>query len=394
MTRAIIVLLLLIWPAPAGAHTRSQTNATLTVGDQGVRLSLAIEAREVTRIAGAAGPGAGLEQDMRLHFLKAITLSADGAPCQATATAPAFASTMRMEIAYACPKDWRALSLTYGAFFDVARGHIAIVHADVDGQPRGETVLSKLSRDLTLPRAPGAPPSRPAGFWAFLTMGIAHILEGLDHLCFVAGLLLLARSFGAAVLTLTGFTLGHSATLALGALDLVRVSPAAVETLIAATIFCVGLEALRARGGGGEAVRWAMAAALGFIVTSVAVGGAPVWLCLAAIALVLGAGFHDAQATDWRRPFAFAAGFGTIHGLAFAETLREVLTPGGGLLVALLGFNLGVELGQIFAAAVAAGLLAIWRVRHAPSAETGAFVASCLLLFGGAVWLAARLPLA
>jgi hypothetical protein len=193
---------------------------------------------------------------------------------------------------------------------------------------------------------------------------------------------------------MTGFTLGHSVTLALGALDAVRVHPPAVEALVAATILCVGLEALRAQGAPPKAVAWAMIAGVGLVTATLTAGAAPVWLCLAVAALLVGAGLQDGSVTGWRRPFAFAAGFGTIHGLAFAETLREVLTPGGGLLRALLGFNLGVEAGQIFVAAVAAGLFAVWRMRHPASAPSGAYLASCALTFGGATWLAARLPFA
>lgn len=394
MRRALLLLLAVICAVAAQAHTRSQTSAILTADQSGVQLTAAVEAREVTRATALPGLALPLDQAMRLHFLKEIQISADGTPCPATARAPAFGAVMRMEIAYACPAGWRELTLRYNAFFDVARGHIAIVHFEIDGQPRGETVLSKLSRAMTIPRAADAEPSRADGFLTFLSMGVAHILEGVDHLCFVIGLLLIARGLGAAAVTLTGFTLGHSVTLALGALDVVRVSPPVVETLIAVTIVAVGLEALRAQGAAHRAVEWAMLCVTAFVCASGVAAGAPVWLVLAAIAIVLGAGFSTGGQATWRKPFAFAAGFGTIHGLAFAETLREALTPGGGLVWALLGFNVGVEIGQLFVAAIAAGAFAIWRSRHEVSAAAGAYTTACLLLFGGAAWLAARLPFA
>lgn len=394
MIRILVAIFALGLSAAATAHTRSQTSAVLSADKEGVRLTLAIEAREVTRVVGLPGLGASLNEAMRLHFLKEIEVSADGAVCPATATAPANAPMMRMEIAYSCPATWRALTLHYNAFFEVARGHIAILHAEIDGQPRGEVLLAKLSREVTLPRAAEAAAAQPSGFRAFVRMGVEHILEGVDHLCFVIGLLLVARSFGAAAITLTGFTLGHSATLAVGAFDLVRVSPYVVETLIAATILTIGLEALRAQGATSRAMEWAMLSALAFAAASLAAAGAPVWLVLAAGALILGAGLNQSATVNWRRPFAFAAGFGTIHGLAFAETLREALTPGGGLLWALLGFNFGVELGQLLVAGSAAAAFAVWRNWNAAAASTGAYVTACLLLFGGAIWLAARLPLA
>jgi hypothetical protein len=390
----VLILLALCGAISSHAHTRSQTSAILTADPSGVRLTVAIEAREVTRATALPGLALPLPQAMRLHFLKEVQISADGVPCPATARAPSFAATMRMEIDYACPPGWRDLNLTYNAFFDVARGHIAIVHAEIDGQPRGEAVLSKLVRDLAIPRTGEATEAHRDGFFAFLDMGVLHILEGIDHLCFVIGLLLITRSFGTAAITLTGFTLGHSVTLALGALDVVRVSAPVVETLIAVTILAVALEALRAQGATSRAVEWAMLCVLAFAAASLAIAGAPVWLILATIALILGAGFSAGADTTWRKPFAFAAGFGTIHGLAFAETLREALTPGGGLLWALLGFNLGVEVGQLLVAAVAAGAFTLWQARHSASAAAGAYAMACLLLLGGATWFAARLPFA
>lgn len=394
MIRFLVLLVAVSFAGSAQAHTRSQTSAIFTADQSGVRLTVAIDAREVTRTSALPGMALPLDQAMRLHFLKEVHVSADGTICPATARAPAFAAVMRMEISFACPPDWRALTLHYNAFFAVARGHIAIVHSEIDGQPRGEAVLSKLSRDLTIPRAANAAPSQTAGFFAFFTMGVAHILEGVDHLCFVIGLLLIARGLRAAAIILTGFTVGHSITLALGALDAVRVNPPVVETLIAVTIIAVGLEALRAQGASSRAIEWSMLCVIAFAAASLVVAGAPPWLILAATALAVGAGFGTRDDLAWRKSFVFAAGFGTIHGLAFAETLREALTPGGGLLSALLGFNLGVEVGQIFVASLAAGLFALWRIRHAPGAAAGAYVTACLLLFGGATWFAARLPFA
>jgi hypothetical protein len=206
----------------------------------------------------------------------------------------------------------------------------------------------------------------------------------------------MARSFGPAAATLTGFTLGHSVTLALGALDVVRVTPAGVEALIAGTIFCVGLGAARVHGGTDRSIESAAAGALGLVAASALATGVPVWLALALAALILGAAFSSDRpsAVPWRRPFAFAAGFGTIHGLAFAETLREAIPASGGLIAALLGFNLGVEAGQIFVASLAAGAYALLRRRRPDGAAGATYVTACLLLFGGAVWMAARLPFA
>lgn len=164
----------------------------------------------------------------------------------------------------------------------------------------------------------------------YVALGARHIAEGVDHLLFVLGLVLLARRPGAIAATVTAFTLGHSATLAVTALGMWTVRPAPVEVLIAASIVLLARELLR--------------------------GDQPLTL---------------AQ----RRPWLIAAAFGLLHGMGFAGALAEVGLPDGARTAALLGFNLGVELGQlVFVAALLAlgGLLRAstseaWRTRLLPA---------------------------
>lgn len=142
--------------------------------------------------------------------------------------------------------------------------------------------------------------------WQYGRMGVEHIATGLDHLAFVLGLMLGGKSLKGLVKCVTFFTLAHSLTLSLAALNVVRVSPRVVEPLIALSIVVVAGEALFATK------------------------------------LEL-------------RPF-LAAGFGLVHGLGFAGALAESGMPPGQVPLALGTFNLGVELGQV------AFLLALWPV--------------------------------
>ena len=171
----------------------------------------------------------------------------------------------------------------------------------------------------------------------YLQLGFGHILGGLDHLAFVLLLLLLIGAGRRLVAAVTAFTLAHSLTLALAALGLVRVDAATVEAVVALSIVFLAVElAHAARGRIG--------------LTS-------------------------------RRPWLAPFGFGLLHGLAFAGTLVEVGLPRGDLVLSLLLFNVGVELGQLlFIAAALAAFWAVsqhgWRVpawtRLAPSYAVGA----------------------
>ncbi len=140
-------------------------------------------------------------------------------------------------------------------------------------------------------------------------LGVFHILSGLDHLVFVFGLLLLVSARRALLATVTAFTLGHSVTLALAALQIIDVAQAPVEVVIAATIYVLAVELARPVKSEGTMLR--------------------------------------------RRPWAMAFVFGLLHGLGFAGALRETGLPAGEIPLALLSFNLGIEAGQlVFVASV------------------------------------------
>jgi len=175
----------------------------------------------------------------------------------------------------------------------------ALVRADFAD---GSTWMGRLT-----PRAPEVLiPERPGAFavmQAYLALGVEHILLGVDHLAFVLALLLIVRGVRQLVLTVSAFTVAHSITLALATLGAARLPPAPVEAVIALSIVFVAAEILRERRG---------------------IGGLTA-----------------------RAPWAVAFAFGLLHGFGFAGALAEIGLPQGQLPLALLFFNLGVEVGQL-----------------------------------------------
>jgi hydrogenase/urease accessory protein HupE len=188
---------------------------------------------------------------------------------------------------------------------------------------------------------------------AFVASGIEHILIGPDHLLFLLGLLLLGGSLWRLATIVTAFTLGHSVTLSLAALDVVRVSPALVEPAIALSIVIVGVDNLL--------VRQRRVAS------------------------------PQAEGVDLRPVMAVA--FGLIHGFGFAAALREVGLPPAALAWSLAAFNVGVELGQLAAVAVMLALLAAIRRYDVVLAESGAVVASIAVIGAGFFWFVQRIGL-
>lgn len=191
------------------------------------------------------------------------------------------------------------------------------------------------------------------GRWAvvktFVASGIEHILIGPDHILFLIGLLLLGGTPSRLALIVTSFTIGHSITLSLAALDVVSPPSRFIEPLIALTIIVVGADNL----------------------------------------LVLRNTKSNAHhATDIRAWLAIA--FGLIHGFGFAYVLKEFGLPRAALGWSLFAFNLGVEIGQMMIVLVAAGTLAFIRRRSAAAARRIAIAGSIAVIAAGAFWFAQR----
>ncbi len=191
--------------------------------------------------------------------------------------------------------------------------------------PRGAPPLATIARlhpasgaEETILAQPGeltvAIPARPAEenlFLRFLRLGVEHIWTGIDHLLFVAGLIFIAGTWRRTAVTITGFTISHSITLALAALGLVTFPPGAVEAVIALSIV--------------------------FLAVEIAKG--------------------PRDTLTWRRPVFVAMSFGLLHGFGFAAVLGQIGLPKEGLVTALLAFNLGIELGQVIFAALVFAML-------------------------------------
>jgi len=183
----------------------------------------------------------------------------------------------------------------------------------------------------------------------FVVSGIEHILIGPDHVLFLVGLLLLGGSLKRLALIVTAFTLGHSITLSLAALDLLSPPVQFVEPLIALTIVVVGADNLLVLRGTSDPAR---------------------------------------EATDLRA--WLAAGFGLIHGFGFAYVLKEFGLPQAALGWSLFAFNLGVELGQLLIVGIVATTLLLVRRQSATASRWVALAGSIGVVLAGLYWFVER----
>ena len=221
-----------------------------------------------------------------------------------------------------------------------------------------------------------------------------HIALGPDHLAFLSSLLLFARRTRDVLVFVTGFTLGHSVTLALGALGWARPDPPLVEAFIGFTIALVAAENVTVPAGDGARAGLLAALALAALAAArVAFGVGPpaLWLCGLALFTACYGRLADSSAAVTRLRPILTVIFGLVHGFGFAGVLLEIGLPRDRLVSALLGFNLGVELGQLAFVAVLA--LAVWALRRAwPGVARSSLrdAASAALCGLGVYWFAGR----
>ncbi|MBI2389303.1 MAG: HupE/UreJ family protein [Deltaproteobacteria bacterium] len=381
-------LLVLAWPSFARAHVRSVSWSTWAVAP------------------AAAGPSAGAEVDVRVRLsrldlsavpgLDARTLDAYlrehlrlprecvVGPSTPSSAAQADEPGFVVRTFHARCPEGVALRVTSDLFVEQIPSHLHFVSVSRGGATIADHMLSRDRPEWTLPRE-----REGARFSELLSLGVRHILSGADHLVFLLMLVVAATSFRALVTIVTGFTVGHSAALALAVLSGVRPDAAAVEALVGATIAIVAVENVwLARRD--PWLKRALLGALGlaFAASLLSRAIAP---SIALGMLIFVASYFGLVARAPRRTAirgSVTALFGLVHGFAFSSVLAELSLPRARLAGALFGFNLGVELGQL---AIVALAWPLWRALSRTRAREHAFeLASATALAAGVFWFVTR----
>jgi len=341
-------------PGAATAHRTSLTRLELDAGPGAVELRLALSVHDLAVALGIPTdlktpiPAARFERDrprLEDYLGRRLSLAAGESRCEQSPPRlrelPA-AGMLEVALRFACPQVSGPVTLRYLVFLDIDRAHRAVGVLRAGGAEE-EFLLDREYTAFDFELA--APPPAGGGarrFLRTLALGVEHILLGYDHLLFLLALLLVVGRLGPLVAVVTAFTLAHSLTLALAWYGVVTLPPRVVEPLIAASIGYVAIENLLGRGHGH---RWMLAGA-----------------------------------------------FGLIHGLGFYSALSALGIARGHALATLVGFNLGVEAGQLAVVALVYGPLRWWTRR--PWYRRSMAAASALILSIASWWVVERTLLA
>ena len=336
--RAALVLLAAASASPAVAHTGGTNGyASIAIDGATARYTLTLWPAtlppEVAKTLGLARAAPGPGRDRLLGWIRdKVTLIAQGRRCDAgsgsVSDAVPSVESVTAVVSYTCAAEIRDLRIRDDLFDVLGADYHTLARIDAPGQTT-QFAFSTESREtrIALRDAGG-----PRGIGSFVRLGVEHILTGWDHLLFLLGLLLRGGGWLSLAKIITAFTIAHSVTLALAVLDIVTLPDRLVEAVIALSIAFVAAENIFMR---------------------------PV------------------VARRWVVSFVF----GLVHGFGFASALRELALRTQGLLLALFGFNLGVEIGQGLVVAVT--LPALYLLRGTPW-EPSVIKSSSLaiLLFG------------
>lgn len=349
LARAWCALLALLLAAPASAHPVPFSYLDVEVHDDAIEGRVRVHLTDFGPVLGLAQPEDLLQPDVRAarrdelerYLASRITLGDDAFARAEWGEITVVDDNEALEIIYRIPGAPAAALTIDTDLFPRDPMHQTFVNVYEEGELRQQFIFADASEPKTYYR--GTTAGAFAVMGTFIPSGIHHILIGPDHILFLVGLLLLGGSLRRLVMIVTAFTVGHSMTLSLAALNIVNPPAWLVEPAIALSIVVIGVDNLLQRKGEGRDLR------------------------------------------------AWVAGvFGLVHGFGFANVLREFGLPQEALGWSLFSFNVGVELGQLAVVVVVASALTVIR-RRFPAANKPVVVGgSAVVIAAGAWWFVER----
>lgn len=261
-----------------------------------------------------------------------------------TRTAFPKSGNMLFHLTFRCPQDVTDLAITSVSFLDLDESHVQFARFARKEDPRKflrEAVLTVKQKVFHIPDVHGDGSATLDRASAFLKLGMEHLLTGYDHILFLLTVII-GMSLKETIKAITSFTLAHSLTMALAFLGLVSLSSNVVEPLIALTIVYVAAENV----------------------------------------------FRTSVQRRWLLTFAF----GLVHGLGFVGALQEITVSREELLLSLVTFNLGIELGQLAVIVVAMPVMSWLCARPSGGQLRRAFSLGVGAL--GVLWLTQRILVA
>ena len=297
--KAYLAFIILVFSTLIISHQRSESYSRIDIKNEEnliIEIDFNVQISVLSRIKSSFEPSweSKLQKEVLNNYKVKGSCELDQDIYFRSSLTTGYVSLKWMQI---CEKE--PVEIDYNLFFEEDPTHVHIATISINEQPYPEKIFTVASKNWNESSALNKEESSVySSFYDYLEMGVSHILSGLDHIAFLLGLLLINLKRKNLIIVITGFTLGHSITLALAALGFVKLQLSVVEPLIFLSIVWVAVENTLFE-----------------------------------------------KTTKWR-PFVVFC-FGVLHGLGFGTLLTQYGLPKENFISLLLAFNVGVEFGQL-----------------------------------------------
>ena len=356
IANTVIILFFLL--SPLNAHYFSESFSKWNVVDNKVEANFSLLTLESTRIFQVENYQKIMFEEnlsetdvFKIYLSQHLKVTSEGKSCSLVDEIKELNSqegSLNLSLNFECPSN-KEIKIINNALFNLVQSHIHIARIYIDNNLYTEKALffNDQSIDLNEEKENN---SFSNSFYKFFSLGLDHILSGYDHLLFILGLLLLVTNLKRLLLVITGFTIGHILTLSLSVINIIQVKSSLVEALIGYTIMFVGLEYLY-KENNDHRVSMIFITTLSLLLLifgNLINPNFPYFLILGILLFSLGYFYLLKNLNSENNLLSIITIiFGLIHGFGFGGFLLGSKISSENIFSGLLGFNLGVEVGQI-----------------------------------------------
>ena len=356
IANTVIIIFFLL--SPLNAHYFSESFSKWNVVDNKVEANFSLLTLESTRIFQVENYQKIMFEEnlsetdvFKIYLSQHLKVTSEGKNCSLVDEIKELNSqegSLNLSLNFECPSN-KEIKIINNALFNLVQSHIHIARIYIDNNLYTEKALffNDQSIDLNEEKENN---SFSNSFYKFFSLGLDHILSGYDHLLFILGLLLLVTNLKRLLLVITGFTIGHSLTLSLSVINIIQVKSSLVEALIGYTIMFVGLEYLY-KENNDHRVSMIFITTLSLLLLifgNLINPNFPYFLILGILLFSLGYFYLLKNLNSENNLLSIITIiFGLIHGFGFGGFLLGSKISSENIFSGLLGFNLGVEVGQI-----------------------------------------------
>ena len=357
MNLRLIVLLILFSINSAQSHYFSESFSKWNISNQEIKVNFNLLELEATRILKINDYQKLLSNNLseneifQIYLEKNLFVESENIRCDLKDDSKILTSKegyLRVELNYKCPFSSN-IKIVNNALFYLIDSHIHIARVYRGGNILLEKALFFNDQSIYIDEEVKEK-NIFEQFSNFINLGFDHIISGYDHLIFLFGLLLLINSLKLLLLVITGFTIGHSITLALTTLEIVIPNVNLIEAIIGFTIMFVALEYFNKKQNSPYiSIAFLISlSAIMLLMSMINVLHVPMFLLTGLLIISIGYFLiKNYYPTGDTLLISLTVAFGLIHGFGFGSFLMNTNFDTSQAIVSLLGFNLGVEIGQL-----------------------------------------------